>query len=101
MLASIPPKIAVSSLMGYLKVKSSLMIYEQFGNLKFKYRNREFWCKGYFADTVGKDKKRITQYIRHQLDGDKHGEQMTMLGQERFLCKWQTVYALARALEVT
>ena len=80
MLVSIPPKVAVSSFMGYLKGKSSLMIYEQFGDMKFKYRNREFWCRGYYVDTVGKDKKKIAEYIKHQLDEDKLGEQMTMLG---------------------
>ena len=82
MLVSIPPKVAVSSFMGYLKGKSSLMIYEQFGDMKFKYRNREFWCRGYYVDTVGKDKKKIAEYIKHQLDEDRLGEQMTMLGKE-------------------
>ena len=82
MLVEIPPKIAVSSFMGYLKGKSSLMIYEQFGELKFKYRNREFWCRGYYVDTVGKDKAKIAEYIKHQLDEDRMGEQMTMLGKD-------------------
>ena len=82
MLVSIPPKVAVSSFMGYLKGKSSLMIYEQFGDMKFKYRNREFWCRGYYVDTVGKDKKKIAEYIKHQLDEDGLGEQMTMLGKD-------------------
>ena len=82
MLVSIPPKISVSSFMGYLKGKSSLMIYEQFGDMKFKYRNREFWCRGYYVDTVGKDKVKIAEYIKHQLDEDKLGEQMTMLGKD-------------------
>ena len=82
MLVSIPPKIAVSSFMGYLKGKSSLMIYEQFGDMKYKYRNREFWCRGYYVDTVGKDKKKIAEYIKHQLDEDRLGEQMTMLGKD-------------------
>ena len=82
MLVSIPPKVAVSSFMGYLKGKSSLMIYEQFGDMKFKYRNREFWCRGYYVDTVGKDKKKIAEYIKHQLDEDRLGEQMTMLGKD-------------------
>ena len=80
MLVSIPPKVSVSGFMGYLKGKSSIMIYEQFGDLKFKYRNREFWCRGYYVDTVGKDKKKIAEYIKHQLDEDQLGEQMTMLG---------------------
>ena len=79
MLVSIPPKIAVSSFMGYLKGKSSLMIYEQFGNLKFKYRNREFWCRGYYVDTAGKDAKKVAAYIQNQLKEDQAGEQMTMI----------------------
>ena len=78
MLVSIPPKISVSSFMGYLKGKSSLMIYEQFPNLKYKYRNREFWCRGYYVDTVGKNAKKIEEYIRNQLEEDRMGEQLTM-----------------------
>ena len=80
MLVSIPPKVSVSGFRGYLNGKSSIMIYEQFGDLKIKYRNREFWCRGYYVDTVGKDKKKIAEYIKHQLDEDQLGEQMTMLG---------------------
>ena len=76
LLLSIPPKYSVSSIMGYLKGKSSLMIYEKFGNLKFKYRNREFWCRGYYVDTVGKNAKKIAEYIKNQLEEDKIGEQM-------------------------
>ena len=82
MLVEIPPKIAVSSFMGYLKGKSSTIIYEQFGELKFKYRNREFWCTGYYVDTVGKNKAKIAEYIKHQLDEDRLGEQMTMVGKD-------------------
>ena len=82
MLISIPPKIAVSSFMGYLKGKSSVMLYEQFGEMKYKYRNREFWCRGYYVDTVGKDKAKIANYIKHQMDEDRLGEQLTMLGKE-------------------
>lgn len=82
MLVEIPPKISVSGFMGYLKGKSSLMIYEEFGDLKFKYRNREFWCRGYYVDTVGKNAKKIVEYIKRQLDEDKLGEQMTMVGKE-------------------
>lgn len=78
MLLEIPPKIAVSSFVGYLKGKSSLMIYEQFPNLKYKYRNREFWCRGYYVDTVGKNAKKIEEYIRNQLEEDRMGEQLTM-----------------------
>ena len=77
-LLEIPPKIAVSSFVGYLKGKSSLMIYEQFPNLKYKYRNREFWCRGYYVDTVGKNAKKIEEYIRNQLEEDRMGEQLTM-----------------------
>lgn len=75
-LVEIPPKITVSSFMGYLKGKSSTMIYEQFGELKYKYRNRSFWCKGYYVDTVGKNEHRIAEYIKHQLDEDKLGDQL-------------------------
>ena len=78
MLVEIPPKVAVSSFMGYLKGKSSLMIYEKYPEMKYKYRNREFWCRGYYVDTAGKNAKKIEEYIRHQLDEDKAGEQMTM-----------------------
>ena len=78
MLLEIPPKIAVSSFVGYLKGKSSLMIYEQFPNLKYMYRNREFWCRGYYVDTVGTNAKKIEEYIRNQLEEDRMGEQLTM-----------------------
>ena len=67
MLLEIPPKYSVSSIMGYLKGKSSLMIYEKWGDLKYRYRNREFWCRGYYVDTVGKNTKKISDYIRMQL----------------------------------
>ena len=78
MLVEIPPKYTVSSFMGYLKGKSSLMLYEKFPELKFKYRNREFWCRGYYVDTAGKNDKKIAEYIRHQLEEDQAGEQLTM-----------------------
>ena len=80
MLVEIPPKIAVSSFVGYLKgkSKSSLMIYEQFPELKYKYRNREFWCRGYYVDTAGKNANKIAEYIRNQLAEDQAGEQLTM-----------------------
>ena len=68
---------SVSSFMGYLKGKSSLMIYEKYPELKYKYRNREFWCRGYYVDTVGKNAKKIEEDIKHQLDEDKAGEQLT------------------------
>ena len=80
MLVEIPPKIAVSSFMGYLKGKSATMIYEQFPELKYKYRNREFWCKGYYVDTAGKNASRIQEYIKHQLDEDKLGDQLRIPG---------------------
>ena len=78
MLVEIPPKISVSSFMGYLKGKSSTILYEQFGELKYKYRNREFWCKGYYVDTVGKNESRIAEYIQNQLKEDALGDQMTI-----------------------
>ena len=78
MLVEIPPKIAVSSFMGYLKGKSTTMIYEQFPELKYKYKQREFWCKGYYVDTVGKNEGRIAEYIKHQLDEDRLGEQLSI-----------------------
>ena len=67
MLLSIPPKYSVSSVMGYLKGKSSLMIFDRFANLKYRYGNREFWCRGYYVDTVGRNKAAIEKYIRNQL----------------------------------
>ena len=77
MFVEIPPKISISSFMGFLKGKSSMMIYERWGNLKLKYRNREFWCRGYYVDTVGKNAKAIEEYIKHQLDEDRLSDQMT------------------------
>ena len=70
MLISIPPKISVSLFMGYLKGKSSLMIFDKFANLKYRYGNRRFWCEGFYVDTVGRNKKAIEEYIKHQLDED-------------------------------
>ena len=78
MLVEIPPKVAVSSFMGYLKGKSSLMIYKKYPELRYKYRNHECWCRGYYVDTAGKNAKKIQEYIRQQLDEDKAGEQLTM-----------------------
>ena len=74
----IAPKLSISGFMGYLKGKSSTMLYEQFGELKYKYRNREFWCRGYYVDTVGKNETRIAEYIKNQLKEDELGEQMTI-----------------------
>ena len=78
MLVEVPPKTSISSFMGYLKGKSSLLIYQKFANMKFKYRNREFWCRGYYVDTVGKNTERIKEYIANQLKEDKLAEQMTI-----------------------
>ena len=64
--------------MGYLKGKSSIIIYNKWGNMKFKYRNRSFWCRGYYVDTVGRNKKAIEQYIRNQLQEDLNYEQLSM-----------------------
>jgi putative transposase len=78
MLVEIPPKMSVSGFVGYLKGKSSLIIYQRWGNLKFKYRNREFWCRGYYVDTVGKNKAKIAEYIRNQLKEDEAIVQLTI-----------------------
>ena len=78
MLVSIPPKLSVASFMGFLKGKSSLLIYQKWANMKFKYRNREFWCRGYYVDTVGKNTAKIKEYIANQLKEDKEIEQMTI-----------------------
>ena len=78
MFVEIPPKLSISGFMGYLKGKSSTMLYEQFGELKYKYCNREFWCRGYYVDTVGKNETRIAEYIKNQLKEDELGEQMTI-----------------------
>jgi putative transposase len=77
-LVEIPPKHAVSSFMGYLKGKSSIMIYNKWGNMKYKYRNRSFWCRGYYVDTVGKNTKAITEYIRYHLEEDRISGQLTL-----------------------
>ena len=78
MLVSIPPKLSVSAFMGYLKGKSSLMIFNRFANLKYKYGNRKFWCRGFYVDTVGRNKAAIEKYIRNQLVEDKLSEQLMM-----------------------
>ena len=78
MLVSIPPKLSVSSFVGYLKGKSSLMIFDRHANLKYKYGNRKFWCRGYYVDTVGRNKKVIQEYIKNQLQEDLLEDQMTM-----------------------
>ena len=78
MLVSIPPKWSVSAFVGYLKGKSSLIIFERHGQLKYRYGNRKFWCKGYYVDTVGRNQKAIAQYIREQLQEDRVCDQMTL-----------------------
>ena len=78
MLVSIPPKYSVSQIMGYLKGKSSLMIFEKYANMKYKYGNRHFWCRGFYVDTVGRNKKVIEEYIRNQLQKDYEEEQLSI-----------------------
>ena len=77
MLVSIPPSLSVSQFMGYLKGKSSLMIFDRHANLKYKYGNRHFWCRGYYVDTVGRNKERIAEYIRQQLQEDIMADQIS------------------------
>ena len=79
MLITIPLKYSVSQIMGYIKGKSSLMIFEKYANLKYKYGNRHFWCRGYYVDTVGKNKKAIAEYIRNQLKEDYEEDQMNLI----------------------
>jgi len=78
MLVTIPPKISVSGFVGYLKGKSSLMIFDKYANLKYRYGNREFWCRGYYVDTVGKNAIAIAEYIKNQLQEDLSYEQLTI-----------------------
>ena len=78
MLVEIPPKMSISSFMGFWKGKSSLMIYERWGNMKFKYRNRQFWCRGYYVDTAGKNAYKIQEYIKNQLAEDQASDQLTL-----------------------
>ena len=78
MFVRIPPKYSVSEVMGYLKGKSSLMIFDRHGNLKYKYGNRHLWCRGYYVDTVVKNAKRIVEYIRNQLREDLTADQLTL-----------------------
>ena len=79
MLVRIQPKYSVSEIMGYLKGKSSLMIFDKYANLKYKYGNRHFWCRGYYVDTVGKNAKRIEEYIRKQLQEDIANDQLSLI----------------------
>lgn len=78
LLLSIPPKMSISCFMGYLKGKSSLMIFQKYGNMKFAYRNREFWCKEYYVDTVGKNTAAIKSYIANQLKRDQEMDQLSL-----------------------
>lgn len=78
MLVEIPPKYSVSQIMGYLKGKSSLMIFDRHANLKYKYGNRHFWCRGYCVDTAGKNTKKIQEYIKNQLQEDYVADQISM-----------------------
>ena len=78
MLVSIPPKLSVSGFMGYLKGKSSLMIFDKHANMKYKYGNRTFWCRGYYVDTVGRNKKVIEEYIKNQIQEDLAYEQLSL-----------------------
>ena len=79
MMVKIPPKISVSEFMGYLKGKSSLMIFDQHANLKYKYGNRHFWCRGYYVDTVGRNEKVIQEYIKRQLEEDQRIDQLSLI----------------------
>ena len=78
MLVAIPPPLSVASFMGYLKSKSSLMIFDRHANLKYKYGNRHFWCRGYYVDTVGKYENAIKEYIKNQLQDDIMNDQISM-----------------------
>ena len=78
LLVSIPPYLSVAQFVGYLKGKSSLMIFDRHANLKYKYGNRHFWCRGYYVDTVGRNKEKIAEYIRNQLQEDIAAEQLSL-----------------------
>lgn len=78
MLVKIPPKYSVSQIVGYLKGKSALMIFDKYANLRYKYGNRHFWCRGYYVDTVGKNTKKIAKYIRTQLQEDIAEDQISI-----------------------
>ena len=87
MLVEIPPKYSVSGFMGFLKGKSSQIIYEKWANLRYKYRSREFWCRGYYVDTVGKNTKKIQEYIQNQLKNDQIAEQLELEIEDPFTGK--------------
>ena len=82
MCLKIPPKFSVAQIMGYLKGKSALMIFERFSNLKYRYGNRHFWCKGYFVSTVGINEATIVKYIREQEERDKISDQHSLIERE-------------------
>ena len=78
MLIEVPPKYSISEIMGYLKGKSSLIIFDRHANLKYKYGNRHFWCRGYYVDTVGRNEKMIKEYIQNQLKEDYYADQISI-----------------------
>ena len=78
MLVSVPPYLSIAQFMGFLKGKSSLMIFDRHANLKYKYGQRSFWCRGYFVDTVGKNETAIRNYIRNQLEEDYAKDQISL-----------------------
>ncbi len=78
MLVEIPPKYSISQIVGYLKGKSSLIIFDRHANLKYKYGNRHFWCRGYYVDTVGRNEKKIKEYIQNQLKEDYYTDQISI-----------------------
>ena len=78
MLVKIPPNLSVAQFMGYLKGKSSLMIFDRHANLKYKYGNRHFWCRGYYVDTIGRNEQKIAEYVRNQLQEDIAEDQISM-----------------------
>ena len=92
MLVSIPPYLSVAQFVGYLKGKSSLMIFDRHANLKYKYGNRHFWCRGYYVDTVGRNKERIAEYIRNQLQEDAMADQISM--KEHYIRTYGNAYEL-------
>lgn len=78
MLVKIPPKYSIAEIVGYLKGKSALMIFDRHANLKYRYGNRHFWCRGYYVDTVGKNEKKIAEYVREQLQEDIANDQISL-----------------------
>ena len=95
MLVEIPPKMSVSGFMGFLKGKSSQIIFERWANARYKYRNREFWCRGYYVDTVGKNTKKIKEYIANQLKEDQEVEQLMLNVEDPFKVASNRVHAVA------